>query len=98
MCGRRRLSSRTSCRSKKRKTRRRRHRATRISCTEGTERGEGRRMDAKLIKFTHLLRQNGLKESAAEKMNTFPALGLTATADRQILKETRRATLVKRAA
>src|SRR5262245_22192601 len=53
-------------------------------------------MDDKLIEFTHLLRQNGLKVSAAENMDTFAALGLTGLRDREILKDTLRATLVKR--
>ena len=53
-------------------------------------------MDDKLIEFTHLLRQNGLKVSVAENMDTFAALGLTGIGDRQILKDTLRATLVKR--
>jgi len=51
-------------------------------------------MDDKLIEFTHLLRQNGLKVSVAENMDTFAALGLTGIGDRQILKDTLRATLV----
>ena len=33
-------------------------------------------MDDKIIEFTHLLRENGLKVSAAENMDTFSALGL----------------------
>jgi uncharacterized protein with von Willebrand factor type A (vWA) domain len=53
-------------------------------------------MDDKLIEFTHLLRQNGLKVSVAENMDTFAALGLTGIHDRRILKDTLRATLVKR--
>jgi len=53
-------------------------------------------MDDKFIEFTHLLRQNGLKVSAAENMDTFAALGLTGIRDRQVLKDTLRATLVKR--
>jgi len=53
-------------------------------------------MDDKLIEFTHLLRQNGLKVSAAENMDTFAALGLIGIRDRRVLKDTLRATLVKR--
>jgi len=53
-------------------------------------------MDDKFIEFTHLLRHNGLKVSAAENMDTFAALGLVGIADRQTLKDALRATLVKR--
>jgi len=53
-------------------------------------------MDDKIIEFTHLLRENGLKISSAENMDTFSALGLIGIRDRQLLKDTLRATLVKR--
>jgi len=53
-------------------------------------------MDDKIIEFTHLLRQNGLKVSAAENMDTFAALGLIGIGDRQLFKDALRATLVKR--
>lgn len=53
-------------------------------------------MDEKLVEFTHLLRQNGLKISLSENMDSFAALGLTGIGDRQLLKDTLRATLVKR--
>jgi uncharacterized protein len=53
-------------------------------------------MDDKVIEFTHLLRHNGLKVSAAENMDTFSALGLIGIADRQTFKDALRATLVKR--
>jgi hypothetical protein len=53
-------------------------------------------MDDKFIEFTHLLRQNGLKASAAENMDTLAAVGLTGIRDRLVLKDTLRATLVKR--
>jgi uncharacterized protein with von Willebrand factor type A (vWA) domain len=53
-------------------------------------------MDDKLIEFTHLLRQNGLKISVAENMDSFAALGLTGIRNRELLKDTLRATLVKR--
>src|SRR6266542_4495361 len=53
-------------------------------------------MDDKVIEFTHLLRHNGLKVSAAENMDTFAALGLVGIADRQTFKDALRATLVKR--
>lgn len=53
-------------------------------------------MDNKFIEFTHLLRENGLKVSAAENMDTLAAVGLTGIRDRLVLKDTLRATLVKR--
>jgi uncharacterized protein with von Willebrand factor type A (vWA) domain len=53
-------------------------------------------MDDKIIEFTHLLRENGLKISSAENMDTFSALGLIGIRNRQLLKDTLRATLVKR--
>jgi uncharacterized protein len=53
-------------------------------------------MDDKIIEFTQLLRENGLKVSSAENMDTFSALGLIGIRNRQILKDTLRATLVKR--
>lgn len=53
-------------------------------------------MDEKLIEFTHLLRQNGLKISVAENMDSFAALGLMGIHNRELLKDTLRATLVKR--
>jgi uncharacterized protein len=53
-------------------------------------------MDDKIIEFTHLLRENGLKISSAENMDTFSALGLIGLRNRQLLKDTLRATLVKR--
>ena len=53
-------------------------------------------MDDKIIEFAHLLRQNGLTVSAAENMDTFAALGLIGLRDKGLLKDTLRATLVKR--
>lgn len=53
-------------------------------------------MDDKIIEFTHLLRENGLKISSAENMDTFSALGLIGIRNRQLLKDALRATLVKR--
>lgn len=53
-------------------------------------------MDDKIIEFAHLLRENGLKVSAAENMDTFAALGLVGIRDKQLLKDTLRATFVKR--
>ena len=54
-------------------------------------------MDDKIIEFGNLLRQNGLKVSAAENMDTFAALGLLGLGDRAVVKDTLRSTLVKRA-
>src|SRR5215510_12903127 len=53
-------------------------------------------MDDKIIEFTHLLRENGLKVSVAENMDTFSALGLVGLRSREVLKDALRATLVKR--
>ncbi len=54
-------------------------------------------MDDKIIEFGNLLRQNGLKVSAAENMDTFAALGLIGLGERTVVKDTLRSTLVKRA-
>jgi uncharacterized protein with von Willebrand factor type A (vWA) domain len=54
-------------------------------------------MDNKIIAFTHLLRQNGVRVSMAENMDTFHALELVGLGDRTVLKDTLRTTLVKRA-
>jgi len=53
-------------------------------------------MDDKLVEFAHLLRENGIKVSAAENMDTFAALGVIGIRNRQAVKDTLRATLVKR--
>ena len=53
-------------------------------------------MDDKLVEFAHLLRENGIKVSAAENMDTFAALGLIGIRHRQTFKDALRATLVKR--
>ena len=53
-------------------------------------------MDDKIIEFSHLLRENGLKVSAAENMDTFAALGLIGIRDKVLLKDTLRSTFVKR--
>ena len=45
-------------------------------------------MDDKIIEFSHLLRENGLKVSAAENMDTFAALGLIGIRDKVLLKDT----------
>jgi len=54
-------------------------------------------MDQKLIEFTALLRQNGVRVSMAENMDSFHAVKLLGLGDRQMFKDTLRATLVKRA-
>jgi hypothetical protein len=53
-------------------------------------------MDDKIIEFTALLRQNGLRVSMAEHMDTFRALQLTGIESRALFKDTLRATMVKR--
>jgi uncharacterized protein with von Willebrand factor type A (vWA) domain len=53
-------------------------------------------MDDKIIEFTHLLRQNGVKVSPAENLEALSALGLVGIADRQTFKDALRSTLVKR--
>ncbi len=53
-------------------------------------------MDAKLIEFTTLLRQNGLRVSMAENMDSFQAVGLIGLGNRGAFKDALRATLVKR--
>ncbi len=54
-------------------------------------------MDAKIIEFAALLRQNGLRVSMAENMDGFHALGLIGLGDRTTFKDALRATFVKRA-
>lgn len=54
-------------------------------------------MDAKLIEFTALLRQNGLRISMAETMDTMQALARIGIAERESFRAALRATLVKRA-
>src|SRR5262245_8918898 len=53
-------------------------------------------MDDKLIEFTTLLRQNGLRVSMAENMDSFHALQLLGLGDRTLFKDALRTTLVKR--
>jgi len=53
-------------------------------------------VDAKIIEFVELLRQNGVRVSLSESTDTFRALALVALADRAAVKATLRATLVKR--
>ena len=54
-------------------------------------------MDDKLITFVGLLRQNGVRVSLAESMESFRALDLIGLGARQGVKDVLRATLVKRA-
>ncbi len=53
-------------------------------------------MDAKIVEFTSLLRQNGLRVSLAEHMDGFRATRLLGLVDRTAFKDALRATLVKR--
>jgi hypothetical protein len=54
-------------------------------------------MDAKLIEFTALLRQNGLRVSMAETMDSMHALARLGLGERETFRAALRATLVKRA-
>jgi uncharacterized protein with von Willebrand factor type A (vWA) domain len=53
-------------------------------------------MDAKLVEFSNLLRQNGLRVSLAESMDMLRALAVVGLPDRQTVRATLRATMVKR--
>ncbi|HUI27161.1 MAG TPA: VWA domain-containing protein, partial [Candidatus Kryptonia bacterium] len=53
-------------------------------------------MDDKIIEFTALLRQNGLRVSMSEHMDAFHALERLGIADRALFKDMLRATMVKR--
>lgn len=54
-------------------------------------------MDAKLVEFANLLRQNGLRVSLSETMDAFQAIDHLGLPDRNTLQSVLRATLVKRA-
>ncbi|TMA80063.1 MAG: VWA domain-containing protein [Deltaproteobacteria bacterium] len=54
-------------------------------------------MDTKIIEFAGLLRQNGIRVSFAESLDTFRALDLVGLRSRATMKDSLRATLVKRA-
>jgi uncharacterized protein with von Willebrand factor type A (vWA) domain len=54
-------------------------------------------MDNRIIEFTSLLRQNGVRVSMVENMDTFQALRLIGLGDRTAFKDALRSTLVKRA-
>ncbi len=53
-------------------------------------------MDAKLVEFSNLLRQNGLRVSPAESMDMLRALAVVGLPDRQTVRAALRATMVKR--
>ncbi len=53
-------------------------------------------MDDKLIEFSNLLRQNGVRVSVAEDLDSFAALRVLGLGDRGALKAALRATMVKR--
>jgi uncharacterized protein with von Willebrand factor type A (vWA) domain len=54
-------------------------------------------VDAKLIEFAALLRDNGIRVSFTETMDTFRALEVVGLTSRSLVKDALRATLVKRA-
>ena len=54
-------------------------------------------MDAKLLEFAHLLRENGVRVSPAEDIDSFAAIRLVGLSDRQLTKDVLRATMIKRA-
>ncbi|OFV86836.1 MAG: hypothetical protein A3J75_05710 [Acidobacteria bacterium RBG_16_68_9] len=54
-------------------------------------------MDAKIIEFTGLLRENGLRVSIAEHLDALRAVACLGCRDRELFKSTLRATMVKRA-
>lgn len=55
-------------------------------------------LDARLVEFAEVLRQNGVRVSPAEVNDAATAIGLTGVADRALFKSTLRSTLVKREA
>lgn len=54
-------------------------------------------MDDKIVEFVALLRHNGLRASVAENLDAFRAIAQMGLGDRDVLKDTLRATIVKRA-
>ena len=54
-------------------------------------------MDSKLLEFAHLLRENGVRVSPAEDLDSFAAIRLVGLGDRQLTKNVLRATMIKRA-
>src|ERR1043166_3608237 len=55
-------------------------------------------MDEKLVEFSNLLRQNGLRVSLTESMDMLRALDVVGLPDRETVRAALRATMVKRAA
>src|ERR1051325_8844868 len=55
-------------------------------------------MDEKLVEFSNLLRQNGLRVSLTESMDVLRALDVVGLPDRETVRAALRATMVKRAA
>jgi len=55
-------------------------------------------MDDKIIEFTSLLRQNGLRVSVSEDMDGFQAVKLLGLHDRAVFKDALRAAIIKRTA
>jgi uncharacterized protein with von Willebrand factor type A (vWA) domain len=53
-------------------------------------------MDERLVEFSALLRQNGVRVSVAESMDAFRALGVTGLMERAEVRAALRATMVKR--
>jgi len=53
-------------------------------------------MDSRIIEFTGLLRQNGLRVSMSEQMDVFQAMLATGLGERETMKHALRAALVKR--
>src|SRR3989442_3793911 len=53
-------------------------------------------MDGKLVDFSIVVRQNGLRVSLAESMDMLRALAVVGLPDRQTVRATMRATMVKR--
>jgi uncharacterized protein with von Willebrand factor type A (vWA) domain len=53
-------------------------------------------MDEKLVEFSALLRQNGVRVSVAESMDAFRALGVTGLMERSEVRAALRTTMVKR--
>ena len=53
-------------------------------------------MNERLLEFSNLLRRNGLRVSLAENMDTFRALSVVGLGDRETVRATLRASIVKR--
>ena len=53
-------------------------------------------MNERLLEFSNLLRRNGLRVSLAENMDTFRALSVVGLGDRETVRATLRASMVKR--